>query len=227
MISKSVPGFCFTDPKNRNVLNFRITSVNVTAGTRPLRALWTPELAQDVGAFHAFDAEAELTALLGHHIRQEIDRQIIQDLTDNQRFYDGNNTANVINRWNQIGGNTLIHHGHRAPQDNPTPDFGNIMFPIARRVAAQTIGLDLVTVQPLAAPTGLITYLDYNNGYVMGIDPIDENYTVLPNDDGWYTKGAFESTFINMNMKPYKFIPVTRRQRGRGRPHLVPRDYIR
>jgi hypothetical protein len=226
MINKSVPGFCFTDPKNRNTLNIRFTSVNVNVGTRPLRAMWTPELAQDVGAFHAFDAEAELTALLGQHIANEIDRQIIQDLTDNQRFYDGNNTANVINRWNQIGGNILINEGHRAPQDAPAPGFGNIALPLIRRVAAQTMGLDLVAVQPLAAPTGLLTYLDYNNGYIMGIDPIDENYTVLPNDDGWYTKGTFESTFINMNMKPYKFIPITRRGRRRPTP-LTPTNFIR
>jgi hypothetical protein len=174
--------------------------------------MWTPQLAQDLEAYHNFDAEAELTALLGHHLQQEIDRQIIQDLTDNQRFYDGNNTTNVINRWNQIGGNILINDGHRAPQDTSPPGFGNIMLPILRRVAARTIGLDLVTVQPLAAPTGLITYLDFNHEYIMGIDPIDENYTVLPNDDGWYTNGTFESTFISINMKPYKFIPRRRRR---------------
>ena len=218
MINKSVPGFSFEDPKNRNVLNLRITSVNVNVGTRPLRALWTPELAQDLGAYHAFDAEAELTALLSQHIANEIDRQIIQDLTDNQRFYDGNNTANVINRWNQIGGNILINEGHRAPQDAPAPGFGNIMLPIARRVAAQTMGLDLVAVQPLAAPTGLLNFIGYHTAtdYVMGVDPyegiFDENYTVLPNDDGWYTNGTFESTFISINMKPYKFIPRRRRR---------------
>ena len=35
------------------------------------------------------------------------------------------------------------------------------LFPIAKRVAAQTVGLDLVSVQPMKAPTGLLFYLDY------------------------------------------------------------------
>jgi hypothetical protein len=29
MISKSVPGFCFVDPTNKNTINIRVTSVNV------------------------------------------------------------------------------------------------------------------------------------------------------------------------------------------------------
>lgn len=40
------------------------------------------------------------------------------------------------------------------------PGFPSIL-PIATRVAARTVGLDLVSVQPMALPTGLITYLDY------------------------------------------------------------------
>lgn len=223
MISKVVPGFCFTDPKNRSVLNLRITSVDVAVGVRPIRAVWNPQLAQDIAAFHHFDAEAELTALLGQEIQQEIDRQIIQDLTDNQRFYDGNNAANVINRWNQIGGNILINEGHRAPQDTPVPGFGNIMLPIARRVVAQTMGLDLVPVQPLAAPLGILNYIDYN----LGIDPYD--YTVLPNEEGWYMEGTYESVFINMKMKPHEFIEKVRRtRRARRRPrNMTPPEYIR
>jgi len=207
MIKKHLPGFTFEDPKNKNSINLRITSVNVSVGTRPLRALWTPELAQDLGVYHAFDAEAELTALLTQNITQEIDRQIIQDLTDNQRFYDGNNVTDIINRWTG-----LVNNGYRAPIDHNPPDFGNIAFPLIRRVAARTMGLDLVAVQPLAAPTGLLTYLDYNNNYIMGVDPIDDNYIVLPNDEGWYTKGTFDSIMIKMDMKPYKFIPRRRRR---------------
>jgi hypothetical protein len=38
------------------------------------------------------------------------------------------------------------------------------MFPIAMKVAAQTIGLDLVSVKPLSAPLGIIPYMDYQYG---------------------------------------------------------------
>jgi hypothetical protein len=45
-----------------------------------LRASWSPELAQDVSAFHNIDAEAELTALLSEQIAAEIDREILRDI---------------------------------------------------------------------------------------------------------------------------------------------------
>lgn len=34
-------------------------------------------------------------------------------------------------------------------------------FPIAQRVAAQTLGQELVAVQPMTLPTGLLQYMDY------------------------------------------------------------------
>jgi hypothetical protein len=209
VISKLIPGFCFVDPTNKETVNIRLTSVNVIGETRRIRAVWTPELAQDLMGFHNIDAEAELTALITENLRNEIDQQILRDLHDNQRFYNNNRQEEIFNRWNQIGGNILIHQGNRAPMDNNQPDFGNVMLPIARRVAAQTMGLDLVAVQPLAAPTrGLLEFLDYNQYFT------DSNYISLPNEEGWYTKGTFESLLISMDMKPFKFIPLNKRRRG-------------
>jgi hypothetical protein len=45
-----------------------------------LRIVWSREMAQDIGAYHNIDAEAELTALLSHEIAQEIDRDIVNQL---------------------------------------------------------------------------------------------------------------------------------------------------
>lgn len=210
MIIKSIPGFCFVDPKNKNTLNLRLSSVRITAEPRRIRMNWNPELAQDLQGFHNIDAEAELTALLAENIQQEIDRQIIQDLTNPQERW-MRQWVDLIRNQNE----PLIHHGHRAPQDNPEPNFGNIVLPMVRRVAAQTMGLDLVPVQPLDAPQGLITFLDYN----LGIDNYD--YTVLPNEEGWFMDGTFESIFINMKMKPHEFIEKIRRtRRGRRGPQV-------
>jgi hypothetical protein len=36
------------------------------------------------------------------------------------------------------------------------------IFPIIQRVAARTIGMDLVSVQPIATPKGLLNYIGYN-----------------------------------------------------------------
>jgi hypothetical protein len=61
--------------------SFRFESVTVATNTRRIRATWTPELAQDLQAFHGIDVEAELTALLSQEIAREIDREIINTIT--------------------------------------------------------------------------------------------------------------------------------------------------
>jgi hypothetical protein len=61
-------------------VSFDLQSVTVSVTERKLRASWSPELAQDVSAFHNIDAEAELTALLSEQIAAEVDREILRDL---------------------------------------------------------------------------------------------------------------------------------------------------
>jgi hypothetical protein len=91
-------------------ITIRFSSVTVNTETRKLRAHWTPELAQDLEAYHSIDAEAELTALLSEHIAAEIDREIIIDLINEAPFrarwdYKGlSNNANFFGTqkdWNQ------------------------------------------------------------------------------------------------------------------------------
>ena len=61
-------------------VSFKLDSVTVAVEERKLRATWSPELAQDVSAFHNIDAEAELTSILSEQIAAEIDREILRDL---------------------------------------------------------------------------------------------------------------------------------------------------
>lgn len=61
-------------------VSFQLVSETVSVQERKLRASWTPELAQDVMAFHNVDAEAELTAILSEQIAAEVDREILRDL---------------------------------------------------------------------------------------------------------------------------------------------------
>lgn len=91
-------------------LTIRFSSVTVNTSTRKMRAHWTPELAQDLEAYHSIDAEAELTALLSEEIAAEIDREIIRDLVQGALFearwdYAGlKNNANFFGTqkdWNQ------------------------------------------------------------------------------------------------------------------------------
>jgi len=61
-------------------VSFKMDEVVVSVEERKLRATWSPELAQDVSAFHNIDAEAELTAMLSEQVAAEIDREILRDL---------------------------------------------------------------------------------------------------------------------------------------------------
>lgn len=61
-------------------IDIKIESISITATTRKLRARWSPELAQDLNAYHSMDAEVELTSILSEQIALEIDREILGDL---------------------------------------------------------------------------------------------------------------------------------------------------
>jgi hypothetical protein len=61
-------------------IDIKVDSVSVTAVTKKLKAKWTPELGQDLNAYHNLDAEVELTGILSEQIALEIDREILQNL---------------------------------------------------------------------------------------------------------------------------------------------------
>jgi hypothetical protein len=63
-------------------INVQMKSSAIVAKTRKLKAVWTPEFAQDLNAYHALDAEAELTSMLSEYISLEIDLEILGMLTD-------------------------------------------------------------------------------------------------------------------------------------------------
>jgi hypothetical protein len=61
-------------------IDIKIEQIALTATTRKLRARWSPELAQDLNAYHSMDAEVELTSILSEQIALELDREILLDL---------------------------------------------------------------------------------------------------------------------------------------------------
>ncbi len=63
-------------------IDIRVDSIAVTAQTKKLKAKWTPELGQDLNAYHNLDAEVELTQILSEQIALEIDREILADLVN-------------------------------------------------------------------------------------------------------------------------------------------------
>jgi hypothetical protein len=79
-------------------INVEMRSEPIVAKTRKLKAIWTPEFAQDLNAYHAIDAEAELTSMLSEYISQEIDLEILDMLI---------NSAVTIDAWSAVIGRSV------------------------------------------------------------------------------------------------------------------------
>ncbi len=71
-------------------INLEMRQETIVAKSRKLKAVWTPEFAQDLNAYHSIDAEAELTSMLSEYISQEIDLEILDMLIKN---------AQTTERW--------------------------------------------------------------------------------------------------------------------------------
>jgi len=100
-------------------IDIKVESIAVTATTRKLRARWSPELAQDLNAYHSLDAEVELTQILSEQIALEIDREILNDLLTQA------NGANLF--WSRAPGKFVNKESGnqvtRATSLHPGPQF--------------------------------------------------------------------------------------------------------
>ena len=102
-------------------IDIKVDSVSVTAKTKKLKAKWTPELAQDLNAYHNLDAEVELTSVLSEHIALEIDQEILEDLVK------GGTAAKLY--WSRLPGKFVNRETGAAlnPVSTGYPDFtGNV-----------------------------------------------------------------------------------------------------
>ena len=82
-------------------IDIKVDSVAVTAITKKLKAKWTPELGQDLNAYHNLDAEVELTQILSEQVALEIDREIVEDLVRGAKaatLYWSRNPGKFLNR---------------------------------------------------------------------------------------------------------------------------------
>lgn len=77
-------------------IDLELRSETIVAKTRKLKAVWSPELAQDLNAYHSIDAEAELTSMLSDYVATEIDLEIVDMLV---------NAAPTVEAWTTAIGN--------------------------------------------------------------------------------------------------------------------------
>jgi hypothetical protein len=96
-------------------IDIKVDSIAVTAQTKKLKAKWTPELGQDLNAYHNLDAEVELTSLLSEQIALEIDREILADLVSG---------ATAATRyWSRAPGLFVDANGNEIGASAKAPDF--------------------------------------------------------------------------------------------------------
>jgi hypothetical protein len=80
----AIAGFNYPLEGNSDIpeIDIKVDSIAITAQTKKLKAKWSPELGQDLNAYHNLDAEVELTSILSEQIALEIDREILADLVN-------------------------------------------------------------------------------------------------------------------------------------------------
>ena len=88
-----------SDPLAIPQINVKMKSEAIVAKSRKLKAQWTPEFAQDLNAYQALDAEAELTSIMSEYISLEIDLEIldmlIQDASAADEYWNAQNNQNL------------------------------------------------------------------------------------------------------------------------------------
>jgi len=152
-------------------VTFGLDEVTVSVETRKMRAQWTPELAQDVSAFHNIDAEAELTALLSEQMAAEIDREILRDLRRGAAW---------VARWdyNGLRKSSTTYYGTQK-------DWNQTLIELVNKISAQihksTLrgGASWIVVSPeISAVFDTLEYFHVSNAapeqdkYNMGIEKI-------------------------------------------------------
>jgi hypothetical protein len=132
-----------------------------------LKAVWSPELAQDLNAYHSVDAEAELTAMLSDYISTEIDLEILDMLISSAtttEFY----SAEVGKVWN---GSAFVTSPTLAGQAWTTMTWfqtlGQKMQKVSNRIHQLTMrgGANFAVVSPTVA-----TILETIPGFMAATD---------------------------------------------------------
>ena len=215
-------------------INIEMRSLALVAKTRKLKAVWTPEFAQDLNAYQALDAEAEVTNILSEYISLEIDSEIlamlIQDAAagteywsvQNNRFYvsgddftnDTNGYYNTQGQWFQTLGtkvNKLSNEIHRKTLRGGA----NFM------VVSPTVSTILESIPGFAADNSDAEKMNYafgiqksgqlNGRYKVYKNPYMTENTILLGYRGsqFLEAGAVFAPYIPLIMTPLVYDPET------------------
>ena len=179
-------------------INMQLRSETIVAKTRKLKAIWTPEFAQDVNAYHSIDAEAELTSILSEYISQEIDLEIIDMLIRNAQTTE-RWSARVGRQYNGLTGTmddygTVQAQASAYTQQQWFQTLGTKIQKVSNVIHQKTLrgGANFMVVSPQVA-----TILESMNGFVVNTDANEMKYAM-----GVSKVGQFNSR-IQVYKNPY------------------------
>jgi len=218
-------------------VDISLKSEAIVAKTRKLKAVWTPELAQDLNAYHSVDAEAELTAMLSEYIAMEIDLEILDMLKANASAktaywsakvgyeYDGSGTGATA--WSQISGASNAYSKSSWYQT-----LGIKIQSVSNAIHQKTLrgGANFVVVSPetstiLESVSGYVASAGdaKSRSYAMGVEAvgsINNRYTVYKNPymldnsiligfrgSNFLETGAVYAPYVPMIMTPLVYDP--------------------
>ena len=177
-------------------IDIAMRSIAIVAKTRKLKAVWTPELAQDLNAYHSVDAEAELTSLLSEYVSMEIDLEILDMLRLNANAKTERWSARPGYEYNSS--TTLFEESSGASNAYTKGDWfqtlGNKIQSVSNAIHQKTLrgGANFLVVSPevatiLESIPGYATSSDgdaNNKSYAMGVQKagmLNNRFTVYKN----------------------------------------------
>ena len=134
-------------------INIQMQSSAIVAKTRKLKAVWTPEFAQDLNAYHALDAEAELTSILSEYISLEIDLEILGMLIDSAAAGTENWSAVNNQSISGTGNGTITDLGFYNSQGQWFQTLGTKIQKLSNIIHQKTLrgGANFMVVSPTVA----------------------------------------------------------------------------
>jgi len=216
-------------------INLEMQSEPIVAKTRKLKAVWTPEFAQDLNAYHSIDAEAELTSMLSEYVSMEIDLEILDMLIA---------AAPTTEYWSAVNNNRYDATSGAFVQDSATTGgfyntqggwfqtLGTKLQKVSNKIHQKTLrgGANFLVTSPAVATIlesipGFAADTDGNKmefaAGVQKIGAINNRYTVYKNPymkenvilmgfrgSQFLETGAVFSPYIPLIMTPLVYDPV-------------------
>ena len=216
-------------------INIKMQSQAIVAKTKKLKAVWTPEFAQDLNAYQNIDAEAELTNVMSEYISMEIDLEILDMLIED--------AAAATEYWSVVNNTTLNAAGtdftqslgYYNNQGGWFQTLGTKMQKVSNKihqltmrgganflVCSPTVATVLESIPGFAASTnGDVANMEYAMG-VQKVGAINNRYTVYKNPymtenvilmgfrgKQFLETGAVFAPYIPLIMTPLVYDPST------------------